>query len=510
MKNGLYYSYQPNPEQDDSWWSDRMKTARDGLIAVPALASNVIERGTLLLASLNGISAVWIGSWKEWKVSDTPGAISEGGFYRTARSPGLMVAKKALPDNGSRFRIELTGKISKISTRNALYGTEEELAHIRTCLACSAQLNPDNSDFGYCSRCRPTFTAICAVDRVMRLRSEMEMVEGKYYTIGKVPPRIECVMCHNKGIKGPEVIFTNTEGSEVCLCLTCAGNTVQGYHRQPSHGFLFHDTGVIAPRPLPDVLYIGAEIETINPSGAWNYAASLLKINDPGAKRYFLNTDGSLRGQGFEWITMPHTMNAWEEKKDWYRALFSELVKRGMRAHDTDCCGLHFHVSRSVLTSKAIEDLFVLFERNFSDFLHFSRRTTEEHFRWCARLLHSIPNSDPFQHYSSRNMEPYDPASDKDRKKIKTAMLTPPRGAINIGNSATVEFRMFKGTLNFDTFWASLKLVEACVRYVRDSQVRMEDTTFDMLVDFAHDETISKYWEYRKSQPQYERVQETA
>jgi hypothetical protein len=49
--------------------------------------------------------------------------------------------------------------------------------------------------------------------------------------------------------------------------------------------------------------------------------------------------------------------------------------------------------------------------------------------------------------------------------------------AVNLENQNTIEFRLFKGTLNFNTFIASLQLVVEISRYAKRTDLKNIPTT---------------------------------
>ena len=63
---------------------------------------------------------------------------------------------------------------------------------------------------------------------------------------------------------------------------------------------------------------------------------------------------------------------------------------------------------------------------------------------------------------------------------------------INNENSRTIEIRIFKGTLNVDTFYADLQLVNNLFKLAYDTSINIEDITFDRLIE---GEYISRYCE---------------
>ena len=120
--------------------------------------------------------------------------------------------------------------------------------------------------------------------------------------------------------------------------------------------------------------------------------------------------------------------------------MLAELKKAGCKSHDTTTCGLHVHVSRSFFTmSETVKlGLFVYF--NKSRLETFARRTETSYAKFKPVLRSDLKAAG----HSDRRYE-----------------------AINFENARTIEFRLFKGTLNFETFMATLEFCDAVSRFVK-------------------------------------------
>ena len=117
------------------------------------------------------------------------------------------------------------------------------------------------------------------------------------------------------------------------------------------------------------------------------------------------------------------------------------MVKRGLRSHDLDGrCGLHVHVSRSFLTGPdmAKVDLFVLKNRAFWEKI--ARRASG--------------------HYTQYLTKPV-------RQHGRSEEVAGRRAAVNFCNASTVEFRIFRGTLNYASLIGTLAIVDGVCRWVK-------------------------------------------
>lgn len=162
--------------------------------------------------------------------------------------------------------------------------------------------------------------------------------------------------------------------------------------------------------------------------------------------------DGSLN-YGFECISQPHTVKCfWKKQKNWERML-SYLRECGYSSHDTNTCGLHVHVSRGMFgkteeeQDKAISKVYVFFEENWADLVKVSRRTK---FDYCDKNRLSSK-----ERAKVENKEKSVYSAWKECSKYNGSHYV----ALNNRNSDTFEYRLGRGTLNPQSFFAWIDLV---------------------------------------------------
>lgn len=118
----------------------------------------------------------------------------------------------------------------------------------------------------------------------------------------------------------------------------------------------------------------------------------------------------------------------------------------GYTSHKTTTCGLHCHINRSAFgetyeeQEEVIARILYFVEHHWEEMLRFSRRTEGQMQRWAAR-------------YGLKN-KPKELMND-----IKSTNYSRYR-CVNIQNYSTIEFRLFRGTLKYNTFIATLQLVD--------------------------------------------------
>ena len=236
-------------------------------------------------------------------------------------------------------------------------------------------------------------------------------------------------------------------------------NHIRQYHKNPSMYKWYADDEEHHEH------LIGTEVETDSEDDNVEERAEITWDKGKEEDYIYQMHDGSLSEYGIECITQPMSKKFWDafDFEGWMR----DLVEAGARAHDTDTCGLHVHLSRTWLETDDDDEQAILVGRmrqfladNIDLVQKFARRTEQ---RWCA-FTKSFDKDDK-------------PATKEERiakHKEKGSKYNGDRyQSINNTNRATIEFRIFKGTLKPNTYRAS---VEFCLRVV-DYILHTEENT---------------------------------
>ena len=245
------------------------------------------------------------------------------------------------------------------------------------------------------------------------------------------------------------------------LCYACYNrrgrcNTIQDYFYKPEP--LFYGNN---PR------YFGVEIEVDGAGEDNSSAREVLKIaNSGGEERLYCKHDGSL-DDGFEMVTHPMTLDYHMKKMPWKGVLHC-AAEMGYKSHQAGTCGLHVHVNRSAFGNTetkqdaVIARILFFFEKNWEELLKFSRRTQSQLDRWAARYGYKDHPRELLNH----------------AKKGHAGRYT----SVNLTNRDTIEFRIFRGTLKYNTLIATLQLLDRIcdvALFLTDDQIKaMSWTTF--------------------------------
>lgn len=215
--------------------------------------------------------------------------------------------------------------------------------------------------------------------------------------------------------------------------------------------------------PIPDdwsinrSMWLGVELECEvrnDDTDRESKAAQLNEIINQGeiGKRVFFETDGSLN-YGIEIISQPMSLPMHREMWQW---LNNKDAVRHMRSHNTSTCGLHVHVSRNPLSQDQIAKMVVFVnDRNNEHLIRsVARRYAEGYCRIKEKEIGSA-------HYSSDRYE-----------------------AINITSDKTVEFRIFKGSLKYESVIAAIEFAHALTSFTGDPSIGVSDLTTDKFLDY--------------------------
>jgi len=232
---------------------------------------------------------------------------------------------------------------------------------------------------------------------------------------------------------------------------------------------------------------LGVELEVDYGGEDEYHARQVLTIlnGDPSSKKNaYIKHDGSL-DSGFEIVSQPATINYHIGRIKWKEA-FEYLLNAGYKSASTHTCGLHVHFNCIFLGSSEKEFLeaegkmLVFFEENWEKILRFSRRTQKQVNRYCRRYGHSNIK----KAYEDNNESRY--------------------FAINFQNPATDEIRVFRGTLKYSTFIATLSFVHNLVIYCKKNK-NNPDNSWESFLRFVskhnsrnkHNETLIDYLKSR-------------
>lgn len=239
-------------------------------------------------------------------------------------------------------------------------------------------------------------------------------------------------------------------------CPNCARDNspdLQGYgHTYADDFFSVH----MDPTPA---LYMGIELET-EPTDGRPGALATEVCDAGGRERLCCKYDGSLEN-GCEIVTQPMTP-AYHLTSDMWPAVLEACREHGTTSHDNRRCGLHVHVSRSYFghgyeADTRICTLDRLIQTHSEEWRRFARRTVGQLDQWAA-----------IETPEALGIEPTDAPAIKREKWGKQKSRCSRYRALNLTNFATVEFRLWRGSLNPETLRATIEATAALAIVAHD------------------------------------------
>lgn len=298
---------------------------------------------------------------------------------------------------------------------------------------------------------------------------------GRPYTINGQPICQECrhnnyYTCEN--CDNIEHIKNKEQNSRYCLCKECQKREFLLPYHKFAPPLQFHK------QKRDEPLFLGVELEVDEGGAKREHIQQVMSImNKPDDMFVYCMYDGSLNN-GMEIITQPATLKTHNSKKEDYRQCFEQLLKLGYLSHDTTTCGIHIHFNRDYFANNEelnITKLLYLVNKFWKEIVIFSRRNERRLDRYAKKIPISVERYIRQTNKSQQHDHHY--------------------YSINLSNENTIEFRMFKGSLNLETFFAVLQFVRNIVVLAKNKTIEeLQDLTFN---DLIVGKECKAYWKIR-------------
>lgn len=264
-------------------------------------------------------------------------------------------------------------------------------------------------------------------------------------------------------------------------------NEINSYDYKPEFNFFKTGFEKINERDL----YVGFELEAENSSGIIDCEDITTKlseiVNDTAKQFIYYKHDGSL-DYGIEIVSMPFTLEYFKTKQEQIKKMLQFLIDNGYKSHDVSTCGLHFHINKKYFgdTQEEIEDnidKLIVFTEYYKDkIITLSRRS---YFNYCKFL------SD----YKGVSNEEY-----KNILKVKKEKNNTDRYmVVNIGNENTIEFRVIKGTLKYETFVAMVEFIFSLAKVIKNK--KLTEISWNDVIQYEGNMFLQNYCKERKIHP---------
>ena len=403
----------------------------------------------------------------------------------------------------------------------------DEVTGNNYCSRCMEHITNDRNRMVRCEHCNATVRN-GDTHRVYARRASSGLIERITACNDCYNTTYECALCGRRHIpEDDETEFYLHDGRRICRdcarrrtfeCADCGGRyprsearnhdnvlycencesrhrpvrVITGYHHYSGGSQVWQFRSLEEVNVYKD-LFMGIELEIDNGGENHNKAVQIttaLGFPAQESNEFKCTTDGSLN-DGFEIISMPATYEYHLTKYDWDAGM-KKAASLGYSSHDANTCGLHIHVNRSYF-DQSIENpetSTVLLMCNNRPWLEkFSRRTRWGYcdFKGDRRTF----QSEDFKTANGRN---------NTTDSVLRSIVSDCHGhgcMVNFGNHATIEFRLFRGTLKHKTFVATLQLVKMmcyAIKHFRKEQLANVDLRW--FKKFATNSNYTEFLEY--------------
>ena len=159
---------------------------------------------------------------------------------------------------------------------------------------------------------------------------------------------------------------------------------------------------------------------------------------------FYIKHDGTV--EGFELVTQPATLRYMHEKIPW-NTILKWFVSKGYTSYKTGNCGLHIHMNKKFFTPLDIHKLRLFFSTNKAYIYKFSKRQGFND-KYCQ-----------YEDFSF-GIKEFITEGKKQEGKYWAIRTRPTK-------KDTVELRVFRGTLSYPRFLASLQFTDALAHYIK-------------------------------------------
>lgn len=212
---------------------------------------------------------------------------------------------------------------------------------------------------------------------------------------------------------------------------------IDNYHSSKAKGFKLIESPWFRSHRRAFGCELEIQVRQGNKDQACGKVHDILNPSGEKGEYCYFERDGSI-GDGFEIVTQPAGLDVHLAKFDAF--LNNDEAKRGLRSHEGGACGFHVHVGREYVTQTQIYRV--------QSFLNDVRN--ESLIRAVARRYHG--GYSKFKHELAK----FTPAGKNSGDRYE---------ALNVTGDHTIEFRIFRGSLRYESIAAALEFVNAVLSF---------------------------------------------
>lgn len=286
-----------------------------------------------------------------------------------------------------------------------------------------------NNDYGYCDNCDAYFRG-----------------DDMYYC--EHDDRYYCQECYDERCE--ELEEEEEENNDYVGCYH-EHHSQYGRHMQYAEG-----------EDEENTITYGVETETENVNGNRDNEREYIEALNGAPIKNEREHDSSLDYSGVEVITYPFSYKYAMANVEGMKETFEKAIALGYRG-DRSNCGIHIHVKRP--SDEVIDRIWLIMETFKREIIEVARRHNEHYAHFISDYNSSVGEKTlKSLYYIEKN-------------KNKSDRYY----ALNLTNEKTIEFRIFKSTLNYRTWYAYLQFINNIMVECSNLDKPVEDITWEDL-----------------------------
>lgn len=244
------------------------------------------------------------------------------------------------------------------------------------------------------------------------------------------------------------------------------------------------------------LLGVELEVEVISEEISRESAASLVRstLNSDGMVYCGTENDGSLN-HGFEIVTGYTGLDVHEQM---LKKFCQPTITRGLKSHDTETCGLHVHVDKASITPIQALRLvdFVSEPGNRPLIEAIARRYNTG---YCIVKSKQANREQLFDTWRAHRDGIDNIRTDREvyrtyQPRLASSVCESRYEAINMQNTRTIEFRLFRGSLKLVSIMACLEFSRALCLFVREhGDAEMDTSNFLLFIEQPRHRRETRY-----------------
>jgi hypothetical protein len=214
---------------------------------------------------------------------------------------------------------------------------------------------------------------------------------------------------------------------------------IESYSYKPRPSYFMSANESFKDSPL----FMGIELEIENENEKISNGELSRKLEN---RFLYFKSDGSL-DNGFEIVSHPLSFSWIQENKSEFTDMLERIKNNGFRSYDSTTCGMHIHLSKKNFGAWHLYRFLKFFQENKQFIIAISQR-----------------NIDNLKQWANLEDETNDSLIYKAKKKEGYSRYV----AVNLCNSHTIELRIFRGTLNQNSFFKNIEFAHSVYLFSRD------------------------------------------